>query len=559
MVGMLPPQSRRIALYGRHSTSMQTASSSADQVASCAPLVDYLGGTVVATWLDPELSGYRRDRPGLKQLLRAVENGEVDLIVCEALDRLARDAEDVAWLGKKLAYHRVQLHTVSEGHVDEIKFAVAGLLGAIFLKHLIDKTLRGMEAAVLAGRFAGGRAYGYKRVVQLDAKGELVRGLLAVNESEADVVRRIFAWFAAGLSSIQIATRLNEERVPGPRGGQWNASTIRGDPKKLVGILNNPLYSGRLVWGRRQWRKNPDSEKRERRYRLRDRSEWVEVGVPDLRIVDEPRFEAVQAEIERRKRAPATTSPVGSKRAEHLLSGLIRCSCCGSNYTISGKDYYRCAGQKERGTCNNTVSVRKEPLETATLAILQGRLLTEEHARLFVEEFRREAARLAKGDERRDEAPSDRLKRIETELANLYQNLLAGLASPVLRTMIADREAEKTKLEAVLTQKAAPAQTADILPHPALLEQFARKVEALRASLDDDAIRPEASAVLATLIESVTIYPAGERGPEAEVVARTADLIAYAANENTRPGGASGGCSVTVVAGTGFEPVTFRL
>ena len=79
---------------------MQSASSSADQVASCAPLVGYLGGTMTATWLDPELSGYRRDRPGLRQLLRAVETGEIDIIVCEALDRLACDAEDVAWLGK---------------------------------------------------------------------------------------------------------------------------------------------------------------------------------------------------------------------------------------------------------------------------------------------------------------------------------------------------------------------------------------------------------------------------------------------------------------------------
>ena len=75
-------------------------------------------------------------------MLRAAEAGEIDIIVCEALDRLARDAEDVAWLGKKLGYHRVQLNTVSGGHVDEIKFAVAGPLGSIFLKHLLDETLR---------------------------------------------------------------------------------------------------------------------------------------------------------------------------------------------------------------------------------------------------------------------------------------------------------------------------------------------------------------------------------------------------------------------------------
>ncbi|MDQ0836217.1 recombinase family protein [Sphingomonas faeni] len=547
----------RIILYGRHSTSMQTATSSVDQVASCVSLVDRLGGVVIDTFVDPELSGYRRNRPGLTKIIQAAKAGIVDIIVCESLDRLARDAEDVAWIGKILAYHRVQLHTVSEGHVDEIKFAVAGLLGTIFLKHLVDKTIRGMEAAVLAGRFAGGRAYGYKRAAKLDAKGEVIPGILEIDEETAEVVRRIFAWFAAGLSSIQIATRLNEEGVPGPRGGQWNASTIRGDPKKLVGILNNPLYEGRLVWGRRQWRKNPDSDQRERRYRLRDPSEWVEVDVPDLRIVGEADWQAARLEMTRRRRQPSSAAQAGKPRAKHLLSSLIRCSICGSSYTISGKDYYRCAGQKERGTCTNTISVRKEPIETATLAILQSHLLSEEHARIFVEEFQREAARLVRLDSQANEAGQVRRQQLEMELSHLTQNLLGGLVSPILMDMISDREAELARLSAQ-TVGATARKPADILPHPVLLQRFSEKVTALRTSLDDVTIRSEAAGALATLIESVTIYPHGEHGPEAEVVARVSDLLAWATNDNAAPKG--GGCSsMAVVAGTGFEPVTFRL
>ena len=255
--------------------------------------------------------------------------------------------------------------------------------------------------------------------------------------------------------------------------------------------------------------------------------------MPDLRIVGDTLFEAAHSEIERRKRVPATPSPVGGKRAKHLLSGLIRCSCCGSNYTISGKDYYRCAAHKERGTCNNTVSVRKEPLETAVLTILQNHLLTEEHAQIFVDAFRREASRLTRGDERRDADAHIRLRQLEVELANLCQNLLAGLASPALRAMIAEREAEKASLEVIAPSKRVSVPSADILPHPVLIEQFTRKVETLRASLDDETVRSEAAAVLVSLIESVTIYPSGECSPEAEVVARTTDLVAYAANENS--------------------------
>ena len=100
---MLTKSAPRIILYGRHSTSLQTATSSEDQTASCMKLVDYLKGTVVATFHDPAESGYKRNRPGLKQLLRMIEDGSADMIVCETLDRIARDGEDIAWLGKNSA------------------------------------------------------------------------------------------------------------------------------------------------------------------------------------------------------------------------------------------------------------------------------------------------------------------------------------------------------------------------------------------------------------------------------------------------------------------------
>lgn len=150
-----------------------------------------------------------------------------------------------------------------------------GLRGAIFLSNLRTKTIRGVKAAVPSGRLGGGCAYGYHKVTKQDADGRAINGVFEIEPTQAEVVRRINRDFAAGQSSIQIATALNLAKVPGPRGGEWNASTIRGDPKKLVGILNNPLYVGKLVWGRREWRKNPDSDRRERRYRLRDQEEWV--------------------------------------------------------------------------------------------------------------------------------------------------------------------------------------------------------------------------------------------------------------------------------------------
>jgi site-specific DNA recombinase len=549
----------RIAIYGRHSTAKQAATSSSDQAAACSKLVDYLGGEVWDIYLDPELSGYSRARPGLQRLLDDVRAGKIDIVLAESLDRLARDAEDVSWIGKKLRFDRVELHTMSEGHIDEVKLAVAGLLGALFLKGLIEKTRRGLEAVVLSGRFAGGLVYAYKKVILFDDKGSLIAGLREIDEDKAEIVRRIFRDFAAGKSSVQIATDLNSEGVPGPRGGPWNASTIRGDPKKAVGLLNNPLYRGLMIWNRREWRKNPDSDMRERRYRVRDKSEWVEIEAPTLRIVDEELWDAVQAELARRARPESAGDVAGRRRQRHLLSGLIKCAQCGASYVISGKDYYRCASQKERGTCSNTVTVRKTVIEPATLAVLRNDLLTDEHAHLFVEELKREAKRLSSQQDRHDDGLQERLKAVKAELANLESNLLSGVLSPTLTRLLGERETEKQEIEARLATTPMAKPAAAIPPAPILLKQFEMKVADLYASLDVEESRTEAAGIVARLIDRVTIHPHGEHGPEAEVEASAGVLLRFATTQNPRRPFEGGGGSTTVVAGTGFEPVTFRL
>lgn len=491
----------RVAIYARHSTAMQNASSSNDQASSLKPLSDRLGGRIMGVYADPEISGYNRDRPELMRMMSDVRAGLIDIVVTESLDRLARDGEDIQRIGKQLRFPGVQLHTASEGEIDPIKLGVAGMLGEIYLSNLRNKTLRGMEAAVAAGRFAGGRAYGYDKVVEFDAKGNPVRGLLQIDKAEAEVVRWIYERFAAGSSSVGIAKDLNGRGVPGPRGGQWNASTVRGDPAKQVGILSNPLYRGKLVWNRREWRKDPESPKRERRYRLRPQSEWTVVEVPDLRIIDDVTAAAVDAEFARRA-MPADARPEKANRKRHLLSGLIKCGVCGANYTISGKDYYRCSGVKERGTCTNIVSVRVAPLEEKVLSALKTGLLTPALVQVFTREFEREVARLSKATQAERPRLLDRLKTLDGEIDNLAANMLTGVVSPKLRSMLEAREAEREELGRLIALQA-PEREAVVLSHPTLVRRFEEKVTSLQAALDDPAIRSEAAEQIAALIDSV--------------------------------------------------------
>lgn len=89
-----------------------------------------------------------------------------------------------------------------------------------------------------------------------------------------------------------------------------------------------------------------------------------------------------------------------------------------------------------------------------------------------------------------------------------------------------------------------------------LAHLYREKVANLTRSLEDEAIRPQAAAIIRQIIHSVTIYPSEQ--PEAEVASELGRLIDFAANENS-PGFLGRGCSVSVVAGAGFDLCRTRL
>ncbi|WP_309574429.1 recombinase family protein [Rhizobium rhizogenes] len=58
---------------------------------------------------------------------------------------------------------------------------------------------------------------------------EPIRGDRAINEAQAEVVRRVFRDYAAGKSAKTIVFALNRDGIPAPSGGDWGFSTINGN------------------------------------------------------------------------------------------------------------------------------------------------------------------------------------------------------------------------------------------------------------------------------------------------------------------------------------------
>jgi DNA invertase Pin-like site-specific DNA recombinase len=198
--------------------------------------------TLAATYTDRGISGASHLRPGYQKLLEGARNGEFDIVLAEALDRISRDQEHVASFFKLMSFAGIRIVTLAEGDISELHVGLKGTMNALFLKDLADKTRRGLRGRVEQGRSGGGLCYGY-RIVENDE-----RGGREIDQAETTVVRRIFADFAAGKSPRRLAAELNRHGIPGPGGRPWGDTTIRGHALRGTGVLRNELYIGRLVW-----------------------------------------------------------------------------------------------------------------------------------------------------------------------------------------------------------------------------------------------------------------------------------------------------------------------
>lgn len=237
----------RAALYARYSSDAQNTASIADQFRLCREQAERERWRVVDTYQDAAVSGASVTlRPGVQALLQDAQAGRFDVVLAEALDRVSRDQADVATLFKHLKFAGVEIVTLAEGAISELHVGLKGTMNALFLKDLAAKTHRGLRGRVEQGKSGGGLCYGYDVVKQSDADGEPLRGGRTVNEAQAEIVRRVFRDFAAGVSPRAIARRLNAEGVPGPAGKLWTDSTIRGHAKRGTGLVNNELYIGKL-------------------------------------------------------------------------------------------------------------------------------------------------------------------------------------------------------------------------------------------------------------------------------------------------------------------------
>jgi site-specific DNA recombinase len=351
----------KVAIYARYSSDNQRDAFIADQLRICREFAARQGWTVVQEFADHAISGATLLRSGFQALMRDALNRRFDIVLAESLDRFSRDQEDTAGLFKRLTFAGVNIVTPAEGDITHLHIGFKGTMNALFLKDLAEKTHRGLRGRVESGKAGGGLCYGY-RVVKSLAGGTLTAGERAIEPVEAAIVERIFREYVAGIAPKAIAKRLNQDGIAGPLGGTWSPSTIHGNSKRGTGILNNELYVGRLIWNRLRYVKNPDTGKRISR--LNPQAEWITKQIPSLRIVSDELWNATKNRQNATRRTITRAGNIGfARRPQYLFSGLSKCGVCGAGFIMAGRNRLACFGAREKGTCDNRLTIRRDEVE----------------------------------------------------------------------------------------------------------------------------------------------------------------------------------------------------
>ena len=299
------------------------------------------------------VSGTKKEkRPGLKRLLGDCSAGRVSLVLTKSVSRFARNTTDLLEMVRSLTatgtgifFERENIDTRTMD--SEFLLTILASL-AEDESHSISANCRwGLQRRFEDGSYRAASApYGY----------DLVDGNYAVNETEAEIVKEIFRRALSGEVLRQIASDLNKRGIPTKRDGQvWKGEVIHPEwtGYSISTILKNVSYTGDQILQKCYTDQN---------FRMcRNTGQYPKYQHKDHHpaIIDRETFAALQAMREVNK--PKTPQ---AEKTVSVLSGMLRCGCCGANL-IRGKNrvgnvYWICSRHRRKASACRLPSIRQD-------------------------------------------------------------------------------------------------------------------------------------------------------------------------------------------------------
>lgn len=349
-------QRKQVAAYARVSTAKDA------QLHSLDTQVDYYRHKIasVPSWdfagvfVDGGMTGTKRDRKGLEELLDLCREGKIDLVLTKSISRFARNTVDLLniirelkELGIAVFFERENINTLSaDGEL------MLTLLASFAQAESISASLN--KRWSIKRQFSEGDIVGVSHLYGYD----IIDGELIINEHEAKIVRMIYRDYLSGMQSSEIVAKLNKMGEPRKGGGRWK-------PHDISCLFRNEKHTGNAIL-QKTFKADPIT-KRLKRNKGQKKKYYVENSHEAIVSIDT--YKAVQEEVKNRT---SNKSPV--KPHKKPFTGIMFCGKCEKPFNrkkTKARTFWRCStnlGNRE-GYCDMK-GIPEETLEALCCEVL---------------------------------------------------------------------------------------------------------------------------------------------------------------------------------------------
>lgn len=371
---------KKVYIYTRVSTAMQIDGYSLDaQKSRMKAFAEFNDYEIVGEYEDAGKSGKSIEgRLEFNRMMEDIKSGKdgVSYVLVFKLSRFGRNAADVLYTLQVMQDFGVNLICVEDGidsskDAGKLMISVLSAVAEIERENIRVQTMEGRIQKAREGKWNGGFApYGYS----------LEKGRLLINEEEAKAIRVVFDQYvhtdmgANGLAKYLENHGIHKIQRQNGKNPLFDASLIRR-------ILKNPVYCGKIAYGRRRTEKVHGTRND---YKLVEQDNYLLVDGLHEGIVTEELWHEAQVKLLAQAKKYEKVNH-GKDNKIHLLSGIVKCPICGAgmygNKSIKHKSdgtkykdffYYGCKHRTmTRGhKCDYKKQVNEELLDDAVAEVI---------------------------------------------------------------------------------------------------------------------------------------------------------------------------------------------
>lgn len=258
-------------------------------------------------------------RPQMLELLKEVEKGLYEAVLCMDMDRLGRGnmqeqgliLETFKKSNTKIITPRKTYNLCDE--FDEEYSEFEAFMARKELKIINRRLQRGRIRSIEEGNYIGTLPpFGY--LIHYEGKSRTLKP----HPEQAMVVKLIFDLYTKeGIGCNKIANKLNQLGYKTYTGKKWSNTSV-------ITIIKNEVYTGKIQWMKNKIKKS-SKPNQTKEVRMRPKNEWLTVEGKHEAIISNDKFKAAQEILKSRSHIPYNT------KVTNPLAGIIKCKQCGSS------------------------------------------------------------------------------------------------------------------------------------------------------------------------------------------------------------------------------------